>query len=89
MARHKEEVALLRKESMRVRTLETEVKNSNRLKEKLEEQMQSTLTTAKSKLEKEQANVLRLTETLKVTESRLKEVSSKSSKISEMEASLA
>lgn len=78
----------LRKESMRIRSLESEIKNITRLKEKTEEQCASHLSIAKTKLEKEKANVAKLTESLKSAEARLKEASSKSSKMEELEGSL-
>lgn len=86
--KHKEEISVLRKETMRIRTLESEIKSITRSKEKNEEQFSSHLTIAKTKLEKEHANVTKLTEMLKASESRLKEAAARGSKIDELEASL-
>ena len=58
---------------MHIRSLESEVKNLTRLKEKTEEQFTNHLSIAKAKLEKEHANVTKLSESLKIAEARVKE----------------
>ena len=70
---------------MRIRTLEQELKSLAHKRDKAEEQYTAHLSTAKAKLEKESENVRRLTESLRASESRIKELSSVSTRVSELE----
>ena len=84
-SKHKEEMQVLRKETMRIRQLESEIKNLTRHKEKSEEQATQHLKIASTKLEKEHENCLKLVDQLKQAEARAKEFQSAASRITEIE----
>ena len=76
---------VLRKETMRIRTLESEIKSVNKLREQQSEQFRLQIESSKSKFEKEHASVISLTESLRAAEGKVKEYQTGASRATELE----